>query len=281
MTSNRRAPLARACRRLAAIALALGAALGAASAHAAPDPNAALAQATALSLQHGVHHALEARWDGHVIVLCDDDAVRARRNDLRTRVCWGVAPAALGDAPAAGKRAGPTWSDGITLHCAADADACFHRGATWRGENKVLGLPPADSAHLYFDGPADVAARIRTLVLDAAATLRAAPTTPGVDSVAIVPLHEAGVAAVGEAAPVTPAAGRAATAGSTAPVVAVAEVGQPTYNRERAMLFYVARGCRWTEEMGRYAFACIRDHGGFNAHWCHDETMQVYCSEDR
>jgi hypothetical protein len=182
---------------LAALAVA-GAIATSATARAAADPNALLAEVTRLSLEHGQRHALEARWDGHVIVLCDDDADRARRNELRTRVCWGVAPAALADAAPARAAAGPTWTDGITLHCRADADACFHRGATWRGENKVLGLPPANQAHLYFDGPTDIAARIRALVLDAAAALVAAPDTPGIDSVAIVPLHEAGTAAVGE-----------------------------------------------------------------------------------
>jgi hypothetical protein len=125
---------------------------------------------------------------------------------LRTRYCWGVAPAALtADAPARAA-AGPTWNDGITLHCKSDTGACFHRGATWRGENKVLGLPPTEAAHLWFDGDAAHASRIRTLVLDAAALLVAAPDTPGVGSAALVPLDEAGVAEVGEAVPARAAA---------------------------------------------------------------------------
>jgi hypothetical protein len=49
----------------------------------------------------------------------------------------------------------------------------------------------------------------------------------------------------------------------------------PTYQRERAMQKY--KGCRWTDEMGKYVYECIKKNDGFGTHWCYDETLETYC----
>jgi hypothetical protein len=49
----------------------------------------------------------------------------------------------------------------------------------------------------------------------------------------------------------------------------------PTYQRERAMQRY--KGCHFTDEMGKYLYACIRKNDGFGTHWCYDETLEAYC----
>ena len=49
----------------------------------------------------------------------------------------------------------------------------------------------------------------------------------------------------------------------------------PTYQRERAALRF--KGCHWTDEMGKYVYDCIRKNDGMNAHWCYDESLEVFC----
>jgi len=49
----------------------------------------------------------------------------------------------------------------------------------------------------------------------------------------------------------------------------------PTYQRERAVQKY--KGCHWTDEMGKYVYACIKKNDGFGTHWCYDETLEQYC----
>ncbi len=49
----------------------------------------------------------------------------------------------------------------------------------------------------------------------------------------------------------------------------------PTYQREAQMQKY--KGCHWTDEMGKYVYACIKKNDGFGTHWCYDETLETYC----
>ena len=50
---------------------------------------------------------------------------------------------------------------------------------------------------------------------------------------------------------------------------------RPTAQREAAMQRY--KGCKWTEEMGKFIYECIKKNDGMNTHWCYDETLEVYC----
>jgi hypothetical protein len=49
----------------------------------------------------------------------------------------------------------------------------------------------------------------------------------------------------------------------------------PTYQRERAMQKY--KNCHWTDDMGKYVYACIKRNDGFGTHWCYDETLETFC----
>jgi hypothetical protein len=49
----------------------------------------------------------------------------------------------------------------------------------------------------------------------------------------------------------------------------------PTYQRERAAQKY--KSCHWTEDMGKYVYACIKRNDGFGTHWCYDETLEQFC----
>lgn len=49
----------------------------------------------------------------------------------------------------------------------------------------------------------------------------------------------------------------------------------PTYQRERAMQKY--KGCKFTDEMGKYLYECVKKNGGFGTHWCFDEALEQYC----
>jgi hypothetical protein len=61
------------------------------------------------------------------------------------------------------------------------------------------------------------------------------------------------------------AAGTAAAAGAST-------------ERERTMQRY--QHCKWTDEMSRYVYECVRENNGFNTHWCFDETVQLHCEAD-
>ena len=51
--------------------------------------------------------------------------------------------------------------------------------------------------------------------------------------------------------------------------------GDGTSKLER---FHLKRqNCEWTDEMGKYIYKCIIANNGFNAHWCHNEMMALYC----
>jgi hypothetical protein len=51
-----------------------------------------------------------------------------------------------------------------------------------------------------------------------------------------------------------------------------------TNGRER--FFLKRQNCPWTEEMGKYIYECIKKNDGFNAHWCHNEALDVFCRAD-
>ncbi|MFN0317151.1 MAG: hypothetical protein ACKVQA_19190 [Burkholderiales bacterium] len=50
---------------------------------------------------------------------------------------------------------------------------------------------------------------------------------------------------------------------------------KPTYQREAAMQKY--KSCKYTDEMGKYLYECVKKNGGFGVHWCFDESLEVYC----
>ncbi|MBI1395168.1 MAG: hypothetical protein GC151_04240 [Betaproteobacteria bacterium] len=35
--------------------------------------------------------------------------------------------------------------------------------------------------------------------------------------------------------------------------------------------------CVWTQEIGDYIYQCLKANFGMNAHWCHNEAMEVLC----
>jgi hypothetical protein len=48
-----------------------------------------------------------------------------------------------------------------------------------------------------------------------------------------------------------------------------------TIEREKTMLKY--RDCKWTDEMGKFTYECVKRNNGFGVHWCHDEAIQTLC----
>jgi hypothetical protein len=52
-----------------------------------------------------------------------------------------------------------------------------------------------------------------------------------------------------------------------------------TIEREQTMLRY--RNCKWTDEMGRYTYECVKRNDGFGTHWCYDEALETLCPKDQ
>ncbi len=52
----------------------------------------------------------------------------------------------------------------------------------------------------------------------------------------------------------------------------------PSNGRER--FFLKRQNCPWTEEMGKAIYECVKANDGFNAHWCHNETLDQFCPSD-
>ncbi|MGD2141577.1 MAG: hypothetical protein PVH25_14360 [Burkholderiales bacterium] len=50
-----------------------------------------------------------------------------------------------------------------------------------------------------------------------------------------------------------------------------------TIEREQTMLKY--KDCKWTDEMGRYTYECVKRNNGFGTHWCYDEALQLHCPQ--
>jgi hypothetical protein len=48
-----------------------------------------------------------------------------------------------------------------------------------------------------------------------------------------------------------------------------------TIEREKTMLKF--RDCKWTDEMGKFTYECVKRNNGFGVHWCHDEAIQTLC----
>jgi hypothetical protein len=48
-----------------------------------------------------------------------------------------------------------------------------------------------------------------------------------------------------------------------------------TMEREKTMLKF--RDCKWTDEMGKFTYECVKRNNGFGVHWCHDEAIQTLC----
>jgi len=53
------------------------------------------------------------------------------------------------------------------------------------------------------------------------------------------------------------------------------EVAPPTNKLERFQVKHA--NCKWTNEMGNYMFECLKANFNMNAHWCHNEAMDVFC----
>ena len=49
----------------------------------------------------------------------------------------------------------------------------------------------------------------------------------------------------------------------------------PTNKLERFQLKHA--NCKWTNEMGNYMYECLKANFNMNAHWCHNEAMDVFC----
>jgi hypothetical protein len=48
-----------------------------------------------------------------------------------------------------------------------------------------------------------------------------------------------------------------------------------TIEREQTMLKY--KDCKWTDDMGKFVYECVKRNNGFGVHWCHDEALQTMC----
>jgi len=35
--------------------------------------------------------------------------------------------------------------------------------------------------------------------------------------------------------------------------------------------------CVWTQEIGDHIYQCLKENFGMNAHWCHNEAMELLC----
>ncbi len=63
---------------------------------------------------------------------------------------------------------------------------------------------------------------------------------------------------------------------SCAVAPAYAEDAPPASNKlERFQLKHA--NCKWTNEMGSYMYECLKANFNMNAHWCHNEAMDVFC----
>jgi hypothetical protein len=51
-----------------------------------------------------------------------------------------------------------------------------------------------------------------------------------------------------------------------------------TNARER--FFLKRQNCKWTDEMGKYIYECVKANNGFNAHWCHNEALDAFCPKE-
>lgn len=60
--------------------------------------------------------------------------------------------------------------------------------------------------------------------------------------------------------------------------MAWAEGTAPSNGRER--FFLKRQNCPWTDEMGKAIYECLKANDGFNAHWCHNETLDQFCPAD-
>lgn len=52
-----------------------------------------------------------------------------------------------------------------------------------------------------------------------------------------------------------------------------------TIEREQTMLKF--KDCKWTDEMGKYVYECVKRNNGFGVHWCHDEALQTLCPQPK
>lgn len=39
--------------------------------------------------------------------------------------------------------------------------------------------------------------------------------------------------------------------------------------------------CVWTREIGDYIYQCLKENFGMNAHWCHNEAMELLCPKQQ
>jgi len=51
-----------------------------------------------------------------------------------------------------------------------------------------------------------------------------------------------------------------------------------TNARER--FFLKRQNCKWSDEMGKYIYECVKANNGFNAHWCHNEALDAFCPKE-
>ena len=70
----------------------------------------------------------------------------------------------------------------------------------------------------------------------------------------------------------------AAAVGIVATLAAVLASAEGTTEGERTMSRY--KHCRWTDEMSRQVYECVKKNDGFGTHWCFDETVQTHCQPD-
>ncbi|MFO1318969.1 MAG: hypothetical protein U1F52_05095 [Burkholderiales bacterium] len=69
-----------------------------------------------------------------------------------------------------------------------------------------------------------------------------------------------------------------AVAIGTLPPVHAAESGElPAATNALERIHLKNAKCVWTKEIGDYIYQCLKENFGMNAHWCHNEAMEVLC----
>lgn len=74
-------------------------------------------------------------------------------------------------------------------------------------------------------------------------------------------------------------------AASSLPAVAADDTagykdGDPPATNKLERFHMKHANCAWTQEMGKAMFECLKANFNMNAHWCHNETMDLFCGKE-
>lgn len=64
---------------------------------------------------------------------------------------------------------------------------------------------------------------------------------------------------------------------AVAPVAAADAEKLPSATNALERIHLKNAKCVWTREIGDYIYQCLKENFGMNAHWCHNEAMELLC----